>query len=585
MSKQRHIVKRLELEVQVPQEKDGASFQRKLQRTHRNQLEKIIDRICSNLSDSKLIHRIEKLELDLGTIPPEDFEKEFVARFENSFKDALQLHTRPFSTKKKLETRIASHGEIVEMFLETGTLPWWVDMSQKAIFAESFSFLLEAIPSKIKADILPQLDLSSTLERIIHHLNDDLLYKLGDMVLPGFKQQWPILDRELIRWISSFPGSSQFPQKSLRLKRWKALFFSLKTKPSLEELFRQVLLQVAMDLRMTPSLLRDHVTHSLIEKRENHRIKEILLPLVSHQDDSPNRTLDPGIRQRRKSKRDSLVSLIHSLQDFGLPLSITKALKRFMDRWEMGLNGAKLKSEAAILAKELAKEIPNVSGKETQGLKELVELLRTEINETAIFDSILKWVHTFSDDLSIAKSSKQEEVSAQSSSFSQAEELYITNAGLVILWPFLNQLFEIAEWVEKGRFLSKELIHKASLLLQVLVDRDSEVQEYMLPLNKVLCGLKPETVARLDFHFSDEEKDACDAFLESVIKQAPILNEMSLAGFRQTFLQRKGILSVRDGGWLLRVERETYDVVLDKFPWSFQFLRLPWMEAPLFIEW
>ena len=41
---------------------------------------------------------------------------------------------------------------------------------------------------------------------------------------------------------------------------------------------------------------------------------------------------------------------------------------------------------------------------------------------------------------------------------------------------------------------------------------------------------------------------------------------MSHAGFRGSFLLRQGQLSVLDGKWLLRAERETYDLVLDRFP-------------------
>ena len=55
---------------------------------------------------------------------------------------------------------------------------------------------------------------------------------------------------------------------------------------------------------------------------------------------------------------------------------------------------------------------------------------------------------------------------------------------------------------------------------------------------------------------------------------------MSVDGFRGTFLLRQGVLSTRDGAGLLRVERETYDVVLERFPWSWEWVKLPWMEAP-----
>jgi hypothetical protein len=60
---------------------------------------------------------------------------------------------------------------------------------------------------------------------------------------------------------------------------------------------------------------------------------------------------------------------------------------------------------------------------------------------------------------------------------------------------------------------------------------------------------------------------------------------MSIDGFRGSFLLRKGQLGARDGDWLLRVERETHDIVLDRFPWSARIVRLPWMQAILHVEW
>jgi hypothetical protein len=84
---------------------------------------------------------------------------------------------------------------------------------------------------------------------------------------------------------------------------------------------------------------------------------------------------------------------------------------------------------------------------------------------------------------------------------------------------------------------------------------------------------------------SAEEAEQCENLLQAAIVQVPILGNMSIDGFRGSFLIRQGILSTRDGGWLLRVERETYDVVLDRFPWGIDWVNLPWMRTPLRVEW
>jgi hypothetical protein len=107
----------------------------------------------------------------------------------------------------------------------------------------------------------------------------------------------------------------------------------------------------------------------------------------------------------------------------------------------------------------------------------------------------------------------------------------------------------------------------------------------VLPLNKLLCGLDPGEIFDFGPPLVDSEAEECEMLLEAVIAQAPILHDMTAAGFRGTFLLRRGMLSAPGGFPLLRAERETYDIVLERFPWSWEWVKLPWMEAPLRVEW
>ena len=159
------------------------------------------------------------------------------------------------------------------------------------------------------------------------------------------------------------------------------------------------------------------------------------------------------------------------------------------------------------------------------------------------------------------------------------------NAGMVILWPFLGELFERLGLAHEKKIVDENARHRGVALLHYLATGDVSPPEYLLPLNKLLCGMGQDAVFELDAPLTDEETAECNDFLTSVIAQAPILHNMSIAGFRGSFLLRGGILSLKYGSWLLRVERETHDIVLDRFPWGFQWVILPWMEEPLRVEW
>ncbi len=177
------------------------------------------------------------------------------------------------------------------------------------------------------------------------------------------------------------------------------------------------------------------------------------------------------------------------------------------------------------------------------------------------------------------------EAPAEASTFSDADTAYVDNAGLVVLWPFLGHFFEHLGLMTGKVFHDEAARHRAVGLLQVVAAEDPAPPEYLLTLNKVLCGMAVGEVFELGAPITEAEAEECANLLAAAIGHAPILGDMSHAGFRGTFLLRKGALSTEGGTWLLRVERETYDVVLDRFPWSVDWVRLPWMEASLRVEW
>ncbi len=169
--------------------------------------------------------------------------------------------------------------------------------------------------------------------------------------------------------------------------------------------------------------------------------------------------------------------------------------------------------------------------------------------------------------------------------FSEAEEQSVSSAGLVILWPFLTGFFTHLGLMEEKQFKDLAARQRGVGLLQVIAAQDAAPPEYLLPLNKLLCGLELRQVFDFGPPLLKSEKKECASLLKAVIAQAPILHNMSAAGFRGSFLLRPGLLSLRDGAWLLRVERKSYDVVLERFPWGWQWVKLPWMETPLRVEW
>ncbi|MCP4668680.1 MAG: hypothetical protein GY849_20240, partial [Deltaproteobacteria bacterium] len=76
--------------------------------------------------------------------------------------------------------------------------------------------------------------------------------------------------------------------------------------------------------------------------------------------------------------------------------------------------------------------------------------------------------------------------------FTDSDEIYIDNAGLVLLWPFLERFFENMGLMKARRFISLDLAKRGALMLQFLADGATEAPESAIPLNKVLCGIDME---------------------------------------------------------------------------------------------
>ncbi|NER80498.1 MAG: hypothetical protein F6K42_13160, partial [Leptolyngbya sp. SIO1D8] len=165
------------------------------------------------------------------------------------------------------------------------------------------------------------------------------------------------------------------------------------------------------------------------------------------------------------------------------------------------------------------------------------------------------------------------------------QDIYIQNAGLVLLWPFLSRFFETLELVQDNQFRTLQATHQAVLFLQYLTEAAVEPLEHALPLNKLLCGVDLADPVPSILDLSEIAQHECIALLTAVIQNWSVLKTTSVDGFRRAFLQRAGILRSHHGNWLLQVERQTYDVLIDQLPWSIRVVKLPWMEQVLYTEW
>lgn len=165
------------------------------------------------------------------------------------------------------------------------------------------------------------------------------------------------------------------------------------------------------------------------------------------------------------------------------------------------------------------------------------------------------------------------------------EQVYVRNAGMILLHPFIGTLFARANLTDKGVFTGEEQQVKAVRLLQYAVTGTEDDPEYDLVLNKLLAGLQPADVLSDVTDLEVAQQELVTGMIHAVMMQWDKMKNTSLEGFRNAFLMREGYVFQTEDSWVLRVEQRGYDVILQTLPWSFGMIKFSWMTKPLIVEW
>ncbi len=164
-----------------------------------------------------------------------------------------------------------------------------------------------------------------------------------------------------------------------------------------------------------------------------------------------------------------------------------------------------------------------------------------------------------------------------------SDGLPVTNAGIILLHPFLTNYFERLGLLADGALTDPV---RAIHLLHYLATGATELPEAASVLYKVLCGYPlTETLSRR-VDLGEEERTESLTLLDAAVAHWGKLGKTSAEGLRQNFLQREGILRRTDNGsWRLTVERRGWDVLLESLPWNLSVVRMGWGAGVVWVEW
>ncbi len=165
------------------------------------------------------------------------------------------------------------------------------------------------------------------------------------------------------------------------------------------------------------------------------------------------------------------------------------------------------------------------------------------------------------------------------------DPVYITNAGLVILHPFLQYLFKDLNLLKQKNFKDKTACQRAIYLLHYAATGSTRPAEYELYFNKLLCGWPVEEPIDARLRLNKRMKDEVDKMLGATLKHWSALKSTKIDGLRANFLLRNGKLEIKDLSWHLTVEHKPYDFLLNRLPWGIGMFKFPWHDTRFTVDW
>lgn len=185
-----------------------------------------------------------------------------------------------------------------------------------------------------------------------------------------------------------------------------------------------------------------------------------------------------------------------------------------------------------------------------------------------------------------ATSAENENVKRKEPDNPGKEGIYVSNAGLILLHPFLQSFFAGACLLDgKNQFISTQAQQKAAVLLSYLQSGNDEYKEWEMALNKIICGMQYDDLVPDGMLITEKEKEESRSLLQAVVNYWEALKGASIESMQNTFFLREGKITWKEEHWLLQIERNGFDILIERLPWGLGTIKFPWLQHLIFTEW
>lgn len=607
---QRHIIRHQVLEFNLPSSTGSNQLQRKMSILFQEQVLPELEKVFDELTSEGQTLRVKELEVDLGPLSDSELEEAFLETCVRRIREEVGLRLRRAELRPEAANYLVSRSTTViesfHHFLATGRLPWRAPV--EALRDLETAVILAYEEKKDGSDpTLRRLlrEEAPVPQRLVRQFSDQLLKVLiQHLVPPGTSEMIIALNGLAGRTVEQLSGFSASAQQ-LKRDLWLAIFHHLTTSGSSPDRSRQ-LLSAILD-EWSASFPRteewDRVLNSWSEQYASGKI-----PVTAPDFLSKAEWVDLIEAMRRPDATD-MVQAAASKERITRSVSTQEHDDAKSDDTDLDPGPA---TEPDRVGEKKDEEIaPEQTSKETSfAQKDKPDVSKRNVPEDAeeekkeeMQEKRLKRKAGESSSRAPVKKDETktpavppagppaERPRQSGPSYrggSKEEPIFVENAGLSLIVPFLPRFFDALGLLSEGKFPDEIQQERAAHILHYLAYFNDRPPEYELLLNKLLCGIPLERPLERDILITEAEKEECRQLLEAVLRNWGALGGTRPEGLQQAYLQRKGKLLFQEGSrsWVLQVEKKSvFDLLLNKLPWGFSVLKMKWMPEMLRVEW
>lgn len=563
-----HIIQKVVLEIDTNSMKVANSLKNNSSAFIQNELLPLIEKELNSLyvKENESI-QIEKISIVVdANVSRVDFS--FSSEVKNEVQKQLQkkvqeaiatAEIKPKNTETESNTVVsiaAKKSNSLLYFLNHGRLPWWNSKSNTINFSEEnlveivndadFRLQFHSIISKkeVQKRLLNQFNdtqialfLSSkkgNQNSIASISTNKIIKQLSTESVQFKKEFWTVL----FNYVSTNQDGSIFSFYDENLQSWSLSF---------SEFIRELNLLIPISKVLLTTTSEEKLTSTHQKNQSSSEAKKSEIKNSDNQSQTtPNNDLKNNIEKEILSEKPTPTVPENSIE--------TQQKSAIENSESVGQN--EQKNEASSFENNTNfKENTSVNDTKTDSVSEIESNDKnSELNEENYFNSeLLK------------------------------KGVYVENAGLILLHPFLKMLFQNCNLLdEKNHVNNKEL---AVHILHYAATKQEHDYEYTMLFEKFLCGLPLEFPIKREVNIEDYQKNHVEELLTAVVGHWSALKNSSTDILRTEFLQREGKLDLLDANPKLTIEKKTQDILLDKIPWNISIVKITWIEKIMYTEW